>query len=73
MSTLTSEVRSCSGDIRESTWYKGSTLAQNARDVVSSPTLCTIFPIFITPTTISLVTNEVLNGIYFGMIGSSLS
>ena len=32
-------------------WCNGSTLAQNARDVCSIPTLGTIFPIFITPMT----------------------
>ena len=40
-----------SGDIRESMWCNGSTLARNARDVGSSPTLGTVFPIFVTPTT----------------------
>ena len=30
----------------------GRTLAQNARDVDSSPALCTVFPIFITLTTL---------------------
>ena len=42
----------CSGDIREPTWCNGRTLAWNARDVGLSPALGTIFPIFITPTSI---------------------
>ena len=39
-----------SGDIRERTWWNGSTLAPNASDMGLSPTLGTVFPIFITPT-----------------------
>ena len=35
-----------SGDIREPRSYNGSTLAQDARDVGSSPTLGTVFSIF---------------------------
>ena len=34
-------------------WCNGSTLAWNARDVGLSPALGTIFPIFVTPTTIT--------------------
>ena len=41
-----------SGNIREPTWCSGSTLAQNARDVGSSPTLGTVFHIFVTSTTL---------------------
>ena len=37
--------------IREPTLYNGSTLAHNIRDVGSSPTLCTLFPIVVTSTT----------------------
>ena len=36
----------------KSTLCNGSTLAWNARDVGLSPVLGTIFPIFITPTTV---------------------
>ena len=43
------------GDIREPMWCNGSTLARNARDVGLIPVLSTIFPIFITPTTVSFM------------------
>ena len=37
----------------EPTWCNGSTQAQNARDMGLIPALGKIFPIFITPTTVS--------------------
>ena len=37
-------------------WCNGSTLAWNARDLGSSPTLGTVFPIFIKPMTLVAVT-----------------
>ena len=43
-------------DIREPTWCNGNTLAQNAKDVGSSPALGTEFPIFVTPMTLVAVT-----------------
>ena len=43
-----------SGDIMEPIWCNCSTLAQNAIDVGSIPTLATLFPIFITPTSLLL-------------------
>ena len=43
-------------DIREPTWCDGSMLAQNARDVGSTPALDTIFPIFVLPTTLVAMT-----------------
>ena len=42
-----------SGDIRELTRCNGSTLTWKTRDMDSSAALGTIFPIFITPTTIA--------------------
>ena len=39
-------------DVKEPMWCNGSTLAQNARDVGSSPALGTVFPIVITFTAI---------------------
>ena len=39
-------------------WCNGSTLAQNARVVGSSPALGTIIPIFITPTTLVAMTMD---------------
>ena len=44
------------GDIREPMRCNGSTLARNARDVGSIPSLVTIFPIFVTPMTLVAVT-----------------
>ena len=45
------------------TWYNGSTLAQNAKDVGLNPALGEVFPIFITPTTyIYIYTNIVPRG-----------
>ena len=51
------------GDVSEPTWCNGSILARNPRNVGSHPALGTIFPIFVTPTT--LVAGTMLNVINF--------
>ena len=43
-------------------WCNRSTLAQNARDMGLSPTLGTVFPIFITPMTLVTVTMDPVRG-----------